>query len=94
MLSGCHCSTYSIWLLGQWQGELRNTTATRDAHKQALDLAQRGLADLEAALAREQTAAEESARKVPIIASLHCCDSGMHNILAPALSHLTLNPLP
>ena len=68
MLSGRDCSAYSIRLPGWPQGELRSATAARDAHKEALELAQRGLADLEAALAREQTDAEESARKVLIIA--------------------------
>lgn len=62
------CSAYSIRLSDWPQAELRSATAARDAHKEALDLAQRGLADLEAALAREQTDAEESARKVVMIA--------------------------
>ena len=53
------------------QGELRDATAARDAHREALDLAQQGLADLEAALAKEQAAREESAQKVSKICALH-----------------------
>jgi len=57
------------------QGELREATAARDAHREALDLAQQGLADLEAALAKEQAAREESARKV--CKSVHCMHDGL-----------------
>ncbi len=53
------------------QAELRDATAARDAHREALDLAQQGLADLESALAKEQAAREESAQKVGNICALH-----------------------
>ena len=53
------------------QAELRDATAARDAHRDALDLAQQGLADLEAALAKEQAAREESAQKVGNICASH-----------------------
>ena len=46
------------------QAELREAAEARDACKEALDLAQQGLADLEAALARESAAGEDCAKEV------------------------------
>lgn len=46
------------------QAELREAAEARDACKEALELAQQGLADLEAALARESAAGEDCAKRV------------------------------
>ena len=46
------------------QAELREAAEARDAGKEALELAQQGLADLEAALARESAAGEDCAKEV------------------------------
>ncbi len=64
----CFCAVQEFAVLHCYdlstQAELREAAEARDACKEALELAQQGLADLEAALARESAAGEDCAKRV------------------------------
>ena len=68
----------------QLQRELRNAAAARDVHKEALDLAQQGLTQLEDALAKEQAIHQDSVRKV---GALHSVLMQPHSALPPLYHH-------
>ena len=68
----------------QLQRELRNAAAARDVHKEALDLAQQGLTQLEDALAKEQAIHQEAG------CTSFCADATSFGI-APFVSSLKGN---